>query len=315
MDNLLGININTSCRFIQDQDINTCCQPFGHQHLLLVSTGEAVYQTVSVCRINAHLIDLLINQSVQFLLIVENTVGIPINNTGGHIITNCLVQCQTYDFSILCQISKSSGDSFSEVPEMCLFSMYIDFSTIGLIHTDQCSCDLCSSCPGQSADSKYFTLMKLEVYMMEKSPVCIIFNLQYNFILYHGFMVLIEILYRSSYHHLNQLVRIRISYCTGAYQLTISHNCNIVCDLKNLCQMMGNINHRKPLCLQLTDDLVKAFNLVAGKSGCGLIHNNNGWIKAKSFRNLDKLCFALADLRNIHSRINIIQSHSCKKFL
>ena len=131
MDNLLGININTSCRFIQDQDINTSCQPFGHQHLLLVSTGEAVYQTVSVCRINAHLIDLLINQSVQFLLVVENTVGIPIDNTGGHIITNCLVQCQTYDFSILCQISKSSGDSFSEVPEMRLFSMYIDFSTIG----------------------------------------------------------------------------------------------------------------------------------------------------------------------------------------
>ena len=72
--------------------------------------------------------------------------------------------------------------------------------------------------------------------------------------------------------------------------------------------MIGFVTQKDELTLAEVSFMGKEINMSSGV-------NSTGQIKAKSFRNLDKLCFALADFRNIHSRINIIQSHSCKKFL
>ena len=81
MDNLFCIDINASGRFIQDQDVNICRQPFCHQDFLLVTAGEAVYLSVSVCRINAHLVNLFVYKAVLFLAVIDNAGAASVNNT------------------------------------------------------------------------------------------------------------------------------------------------------------------------------------------------------------------------------------------
>ena len=74
VDFILGTDVDTSGRLIQDQDIRIVCQPAADQHFLLVAAGQRSNRCLAGRCLGIHLFDIVLNKLFNLLGVKNDAV-------------------------------------------------------------------------------------------------------------------------------------------------------------------------------------------------------------------------------------------------
>ena len=109
----------------------------------------------------------------------------------------------------------------------------------------------------------------------------------------------------ATHHQLDHLRFCQIGHKVSAYQLAILKDRDIVTDLYDLVELMGNIDNRDILLFQALHDGEQCLNLSLGQGRCGLVHNDYLCLAGYGPHNLHHLAVCGAEIAHDIPRVDI----------
>ncbi|MPM03026.1 hypothetical protein SDC9_49285 [bioreactor metagenome] len=314
MHRCLGGDVDSLGRFIENENLGLCSNPFGQNDFLLVAAREGLGIDMVAGRLDLHLVPML--QHIGFLSLGAGDhplEGEKLEHRQGDVVRQAHLQHQT----LLLPVFRNQGDALMHTLSRTFrhksLALEIHGTFTGLVNAENGTDDLTAAGAHQAEQSQDLPFMQGEGDVLEGTELAQLLDLEYLLAENRGVLG-IELVDRAADHHIDDLVLGTLLDLSFADILSVTEDGVIVTDGKNFIKFMGDEQNCFPALLEGADNAEEIFNLTSCEGAGRLIHDDQFGIEGERLGNLNHVPFGNAEVLDQRIRVDI-QLHSSKQCL